>query len=374
MKIAYVTKTSWADHSPGFIFSYFQANGISENGIQVTLIMQKPVNEKKKKIKFEKSSNKNLKIKLIKNSFGPLKSHDLFYKRANKYILLNDFDIIFTRDPGYLPFLVKIKSLVGKKIFYQSHNFYLDFNIHEYSRSKDRKKYNHNEKRYLKLLDGMMTLNNPQKKLYDKFVDIPVYACPPGLNPSKKRTKYENKEVVYSGSFQSLKGIEDIVDLWKTELKDFKLALIGGRNKKELSYVDSIMDGNSHSKISLHDWVFYNDLPDLITLSSVGLIVLPENFYNQYLTAPNKLYDYISFGMPVVCTDLPSVRDLIPDNHKGVVFVSPNDTKNYIKELRRLLTDKNYYEEAQESNIALSKSLSWKQQSFKLVQSMGMPQ
>ena len=92
MKIAYVTKTSWADHSPGFIFSYFQANGISENGIQVTLIMQKPVNEKKKKIKFEKSSNKNLKIKLIKNSFGPLKSHDLFYKRANKYILLNDFD------------------------------------------------------------------------------------------------------------------------------------------------------------------------------------------------------------------------------------------------------------------------------------------
>jgi len=53
---------------------------------------------------------------------------------------------------------------------------------------------------------------------------------------------------------------------------------------------------------------------------------------------------------------------------------SPNDTKNYIKELRRLLTDKNYYEEAQESNIALSKSLSWKQQSFKLVQSMGMPQ
>ena len=179
---------------------------------------------------------------------------------------------------------------------------------------------------------------------------------------------------MYSGSFQSLKGIEDIVDLWKTELKDFKLALIGGRNKKELSYVDSIMDGNSHSKISLHDWVFYNDLPDLITLSSVGLIVLPENFYNQYLTAPNKLYDYISFGMPVVCTDLPSVRALIPDNHKGVVFVSPNDTKNYIKELRRLLTDKNYYEEAQESNIALSKSLSWKQQSFKLVQSMGMPQ
>ncbi|GIS36083.1 MAG: hypothetical protein Ct9H90mP7_0910 [Candidatus Neomarinimicrobiota bacterium] len=111
------------------------------------------------------------------------------------------------------------------------------------------------------------------------------------------------------------------------------------------------MDGNSHSKISLHDWVFYNDLPDLITLSSVGLIVLPENFYNQYLTAPNKLYDYISFGMPVVCTDLPSVRDLIPDNQKGSSFVSPNDKKKLHQGVRKLLTDKNYYEEAQESNI-----------------------
>ena len=99
MKIAYVTKTSWADHSPGFIFSYFQANGISENGIQVTLIMQKPVNEKKKKIKIEKSSNKNLKIKLIKNSFGPLKSHDLFYKRANNRAFTSiDLSI---RDLGY---------------------------------------------------------------------------------------------------------------------------------------------------------------------------------------------------------------------------------------------------------------------------------
>ena len=372
MKIAYVTKTAWADYTPGFIFSYFQASGISENGINVTLIMQDPMSEIRQKIKMKKSLNENLRIKLIKNNLGIIKSHDIFYKRANKYILSNDYDIVFTRDPGYLPYIVKIKSIAGKKIFYQSHNFYLDFNLHEYSRSRDRKRFNRNEKNYLNLLDGMMTLNNPQKKLYQKYTNIPVSACHPGLNLSSKRAKFDKKEVVYSGSFQPLKGIEDILDLWKTELKEYKLALIGGRDEKELSYVNDTMVGSDCSNIRLKNWVFYNDLPNQIMLSSIGLIVLPENFYNQYLTAPNKLYDYISFGMPVVCTDLPSIRDLIPKNHIGVRFVSPNDTNSYVMELKKLLSNKKYYQQLQESNIALSKSLSWKNQSSILLQSMGL--
>ena len=49
-------------------------------------------------------------MELIKNNFGIVKAHEIFYMRANKYILSNNFDVVFTRDPGYLPFLVKLKN------------------------------------------------------------------------------------------------------------------------------------------------------------------------------------------------------------------------------------------------------------------------
>jgi len=370
MKCAYVTKSSWAENSPGFIFSYFQAFGISENKIDVTLIIQNPKNTIAKKKKMESSSSDYFNIKLIKNNFGIVKAHEIFYMRANKYILSNNFDVVFTRDPGYLPFLVKLKNRANKKIYYQSHNFYLDFNIHEYIRSDDRKKFNRYEKKYLNNLDGMMTLNNPQKKLYQKYVDIPISSCPPGLKLTGKKSKFNNQEVAYCGSFQPLKGIESIIKLWKDHLFDYKLSLVGGRNDNELSYVNNIIAKNNIDNVKLNKWVFYNDLPDIITRSSVGLIILPDNFYNKYLTAPNKLFDYISFGMPVVCTDFPSIRDLIPKDHQGVRFIKPGDTQGYVAELKRLLTEEKYYNELQQSNLTLSESLSWKKQSANLIKSI----
>ena len=74
--------------------------------------------------------------------------------------------------------------------------------------------------------------------------------------------------------------------------------------------------------------------------------------------------------MPVVCTDFPSIRDLIPKDHKGVRFIKPGDTQGYVSELKRLLTEEKYYNELQQSNLTLSESLSWKKQSANLIKSI----
>ena len=104
--------------------------------------------------------------------------------------------------------------------------------------------------------------------------------------------------------------------------------------------------------------------------ASIGLMLLPENFYNKYLTAPNKLFDYISMGMPVICSDLPSVRDLIPSEHPGVVFVPSGDKIKCNEEIEKLLTDESHYNRLQQSNIVLSKNLLWKKQTEILIKAM----
>ena len=43
----------------------------------------------------------------------------------------------------------------------------------------------------------------------------------------------------------------------------------------------------------------------------------------------------IHFVLPVVCSDLPSVRNLIPSGHTGVIFIPPGDHKKCNKEMFR---------------------------------------
>tara|TARA_X000001036_G_scaffold344388_1_gene324040 strand:- start:2663 stop:3772 length:1110 start_codon:yes stop_codon:yes gene_type:complete len=367
MNIAYVTKAHWGDNSPGLIFSYYQARSIADNNHEISLIMQPSKRPDDNKNDLNKINP--IDLKLLSNSLGPFKANEIFYRRANALILSGDYDTVLTRDPGYLPYLVRLKKR-GKKIYYQSHNFYMDFSRHEYIQSVNRKKFNKYENKYLNSLDGMMTLNTPQKELYEKYVDIPVTVCHPGLNKFSSKSKFENKEVVYCGSFQPLKGIETILDIYKNKSCNFKLTLIGGRNEQELSYAKNLIGEKNIKNIKLKGWVFYKDLENIISKASIGLMLLPDNFYNKYLTAPNKLFDYISMGMPVICSDLPSIRDLIPSEHPGVVFVPSEDKIKCNEEIEKLLTDEGHYKRLQQSNIMLSKNLLWKKQTETLIKAM----
>ena len=51
----------------------------------------------------------------------------------------------------------------------------------------------------------------------------------------------------------------------------------------------------------------------LASTVSIGLVPLQDTFYNRYLTCPVKALDFISHGLPVVGTDLPSVRAILGD-------------------------------------------------------------
>ena len=96
---------------------------------------------------------------------------------------------------------------------------------------------------------------------------------------------------------------------------------------------------------------------------SIGLIFLPDDFYNHYLTAPTKMFDFISCGIPVICTELPSTKNLIPEGHQGVKLIKSKKRVEYINAIKELLEDEKKYDIAHKSNINLSKDITWKKMS-----------
>jgi glycosyltransferase involved in cell wall biosynthesis len=68
----------------------------------------------------------------------------------------------------------------------------------------------------------------------------------------------------------------------------------------------------------------------------VGLAFYKNTNLNNYYCAPNKVYDYIQLGMPVITNDYPGLKEIVADNKIGVCIseVSVNQLHAAVKAIK----------------------------------------
>ena len=140
---------------------------------------------------------------------------------------------------------------------------------------------------------------------------------------------------IYTGTHGIANGLNAIIDvateLKKQSINDIKIVLVGdGKLKPEL--VD-------RAKVEKLDNIIFLDLMDKYKLSSImagadiGIQCLAnvEAFY--YGTSPNKFFDYISAGLPVLNNYPGWLSDMIKE-HKCGFSVPPNDAEAFCDALQ----------------------------------------
>ena len=60
---------------------------------------------------------------------------------------------------------------------------------------------------------------------------------------------------------------------------------------------------------------------------------------NAAITSPLKLMEYMAGGLPSIVSDLPGVRDMVPDEQEVTLLVPPGDAEAFVAALRRLAQD-----------------------------------
>ena len=250
MKIIYVNKIKFPSNMPATIFSTFNSYSFAQNNVETYFIVRKNSIEKLDNILrkyFDIKPLPNFHIKLFNAKFCRYESNEFFYVRALHWIIkkhrLQKFNYVITRDPAFLPYLFFLKIFTKIKIVYQSHNFYVDLKIRPDLNPANRIKHHILEKIFIPFLDGMLTLQEPQKKLYQQYFKIPIFAGHPGLIEIQDciNDRFEKKKIAYIGSFQAFKGIELVIKAFiKAKEKDWELLLIGGRDEKEIQFAKNL--------------------------------------------------------------------------------------------------------------------------------------
>jgi glycosyltransferase involved in cell wall biosynthesis len=89
---------------------------------------------------------------------------------------------------------------------------------------------------------------------------------------------------------------------------------------------------------------------------SVGLVPLEDTFYNRYLTCPVKALDCLAHEIPMVGSDLPSVRAVAGS---AATYCPPGDADAFAGRILDLLDDEAAYAAACGASRERAAQLSW---------------
>lgn len=375
LRVAYVNKVRMDESLPAVNFTLFNTIGLAEAGAETLLYVQKKnagFSENDLFNRFNCNPPGQLSLFLMpeKRILG-IKTNQWFYlsvfRSLRKENLKKNLTAVISRDPGALPYLVRFKKKTGVPVFYQPHNFYLDLSLQPDLNPKNSKKYHLLESRYLKHLTGLLCLQDSQAAWYRKFLpELPVYAAMPGLVRlhEDRNDLPEGVPVIgYSGSLQLKKGMDTLMkaaSLMVQRQIAFRLLLIGGRNEAEIKPVRELARNLDLEKVvTITGWIPFSEVEQHLRTLSAGVIPLTNAFYNRYLTAPNKFFDYLSMGIPVVASDLPAVRDFMTDGMEGFL-VTPENEEALADALVRLITDQGLNRKFRKSARETAGKFLWK--------------
>ncbi|MDH5608072.1 MAG: glycosyltransferase, partial [Cyclobacteriaceae bacterium] len=297
--LIYIHTTDLAANDTSATFVINNALSLAHAGAAVTLIVMNRSNENGQMLirrKFGLTSwPDNLTVIAVRG-----KSHLWFYLRAGWYVRkTSTSSVILTRSHKALLYLMLWKNR-RHKYFFETHDFFYDLSLRTDINPDKRRTKSGIEQKYFRRLDGLVCLNQEQKKLYNNYLQVPIGVFRTGAPRVERHGGVRKKRIVYVGSLNERLGIDRIVKLIPLLGKDVEWLIIGGKTHEEVTgFPRRFPEGVLPANVKITGWIDKNELAGYLHSAQVGLLPLHNTFFNQYLTVPLKLFDYFAFGIPV---------------------------------------------------------------------------
>jgi len=285
------------------------------------------------------------------------------YRKLKKVCVKNNIkpSILHYHDLDFSKIAQKLQKYFNCKLIFDCHEFYFSYFFE--------KKLNYNNlkkaaKNLLLLKDAVRTvdatisvtknLDNIISLINNNKEHIVIYnssLIPITNNRVNNEPNEERLILVHEGTLGFNRGLKLMIELFKDDFfrKKVKLKIIGVIKGKEFEYFEQKRKEYdiNNSMIEFTGWVDYNDLEKYLT-GKIGLLFFEKTF-NTYYGMPNKLFNYINAGLPILSTQCAELSDFITNNKIGCNVERNTDfIKNGINEI---ITNYDYYkkniEEAQ---------------------------
>ena len=292
-----------------------------------------------------------------------------FAYRLIRDLARRDEVVAIAREPSFLPYLALLGRNPRIRTCFEAHNFYADLSWREDRLRIQDRHQSWLEQLCLPRLTGIAAIVAPLAELYARrFPAVPTAAFPIGADPvapGDPEARRQLRRAVYVGQVRTQKGVKTLIDAVSPAEGNLRAAFWGGTDEQVAKFGARIAAKRLGDRIEFAAFRPPEELQRaLATEVSVGVVALHYTFYNAKLTCPAKALDYLSHGLPVIASDLPSNRSLLGD---AAIYVPPADTPALRAALLALLDDPAEYRRRSALSWQRAHELSWTERAKRLV-------
>ncbi len=289
-----------------------------------------------------------------------------FYAEINirlfLYLLFYKFDIALSNDLDTLLANFLVSKIKRKHLVYDSHEIFTE--VPELiNRSFQKNFWKRIEKSILPKLKYTYTVNHSVANYYNSEYGIKMQVVrnlPKSANSFSETDKISfekrTKTIVYQGALNIGRGLKLIINAMQY-LEKVQLVIIGdGDIKNEL--VNMVYDLKLSDKIKFLGKIPFNELKSFTVKADLGISLEDNLGLNYYFALPNKIFDYIHAGIPVLASDLPEIANLINKYKIGIVTKTRN-AKELANVITHFFSNDNKYKVCKNNTLIARKELCW---------------
>jgi glycosyltransferase involved in cell wall biosynthesis len=261
-----------------------------------------------------------------------------YYVRATQVVLARRPILVHANDHDTAWVGVLAKLLCRSRFVYDTHELWPDRN----GRWEWRPWLLASEALFVRLADATVTVSpgvaDVIARRYRVKRPVVIRNVPDHVLPSASQDRERRAAqpvAVYVGAVARGRGLEQAVEVL-VAVPELRLRLIGpSAPGYETQLALRAQTAGVADRVEFEPPVEPSTLGEAIADADMGLVLIQPICLSYELSLPNKLFEYVAAGLPVVASDLPVLGPLVRDEEIGEV-VPPGDIDALAQAVRRL--------------------------------------
>ena len=289
----------------------------------------------------------------------------LLFHRAN-LLLSNDLDTIL---PNYV-----ISRLKGSKMVFDSHEYFTETPelIH---RPKVQRVWKRIEGFVVPKLDEMITVCDSIADLFREKYGVKCHVVrniplrkalsPKGDKQALGLPTDKHLLVLQGSGINIQRGAEELVQAM-AQLDDCFLMIIGGGDVLPI-LKDMVEQMQITDRVRFYPRMPYQQMMAYTQLAELGFCLDKDTNLNYRFSLPNKLFDFIQAGVPIVASHLTEIEKIIRLYDLGL-FIENHEPATIAATIREGLSDVSRREQWQRNLAVAAQELCWENEEQKLLE------
>ena len=280
----------------------------------------------------------------------------LLFHRCN-CLLSNDLDTLL---PNFW-----ISKLKGVKLIYDSHEYFTE--VPELvSRPKVQRVWKRIEEYIVPKLPEMITVCQSIANLFHEKYSVKVHVIrnipmrkmlPAPASREEVELDPDKHILVLQGSGINIhRGSEELLDAMEY-IDDCQLVIIGGGDVLPI-LKEKVAANNWDDRVKFFPRMPYQKMMAITQLAELGFTLDKDTNLNYRFSLPNKLFDYIQAGVPVIASHLTEIERIITHYNIGT-FIENHDPKTIAETIKNALGDEKMMAEWKNNLIFAAQDLCW---------------